>query len=291
MTRVLLTGAEGQLGGALQVSVPDGMKLLSLGVDRLDITDKTAVQKICREFQPEVVINAAAYTAVDRAEEEPDVAWSINRDGAGHLAQAASVAGACLIQISTDFIFDGEQSHPYLPTDKAAPIGIYGASKLGGERVLREQPGLDWLILRTAWVYASHGNNFVKTMLRLMRDGTDLRVVADQVGSPTWATGLAGATWQAVIKNTTGIHHWTDAGVASWYDFAVAIQEEAVTQGLVESPVRITPVRTEDYPTPARRPAYSVLDKTRTWQELEITPVHWRDNLRAMLSEIDARDL
>lgn len=289
--RVLLTGADGQLGEWLVRTKPDAIDLLPLGIEDLDITDETAVREQVSAFNPDAIINAAAYTAVDRAEQESDAAWAVNRDGAAYLATAAKSVDARLVQVSTDFVFDGSQSHPYLPDDPPAPVSVYGASKLGGEEAVRNLAGLDWIILRTAWVYAANGQNFVNTMLRLMQQGADLRVVADQVGSPTFAGGLAEAIWQALKKRITGVHHWTDAGVASWYDFAVAIQEAALSRGMLEGPVSITPIRTQDYPVPAKRPPYSVLDKTATWQALEMTPTHWRDNLRTMLSEIDTNGL
>ncbi len=285
--RVLLTGADGQLGRSLATTLPDAIELLPLGIEDLDITNRTAVEQACRGFHPDVIINAAAYTAVDRAEEEADAAWAVNSGGVENLAREASSNRARLVQVSTDFVFDGRQSHPYLPTDPTAPLSVYGASKLGGEDAVGREPNLDWLILRTAWVYAAGGQNFVNTMLRLMRQGKDLRVVADQVGSPTWATSLARAIWRAVSRDATGLHHWTDAGVASWYDLAVAVQEEGLTLGLIDVPVTITPIRTEDYPVLAQRPRYSVLDKTDTCRTLDLAPPHWRENLRAMLAEVD----
>lgn len=285
---VLVTGAGGQLGKALLATVPPGSSVLGCGEDELDITDAAAVREACDRLAPRVIVNAAAWTAVDRAEAEPAAAWAVNRDGVAHLAKAAAAIGARLVQVSTDFVFDGTRGRPWLPEDPAHPLGVYGASKLAGEEALRASAAQDWLILRTAWVYAAEGKNFVNTMLGLMRRGQALRVVADQIGTPTWAGGLAGAIWRAIATGLTGVHHWTDAGVASWYDFAVAIQEEALAIGLLERPVAIKPIRTEDYPTPARRPACSVLDKTATWNALAMTAPHWRESLRSMLGELAA---
>lgn len=284
--KVLVTGAGGQLGSALIATAPTGISLEACDVAELDITDARAVQKACAQLAPDAIINAAAYTAVDSAEEDAEASYAVNRDGVAHLAAVAAACGARLVQVSTDFIFDGAQGRPYLPGDPPRPLGVYGASKLAGEEALRSSDARDWLILRTAWVYSADGSNFAKTMLRLMQQGRPLRVVADQVGTPTWTGGLAGAIWRAIDTGLSGVHHWTDAGVASWYDFAVAIQEEALAAGLLDQPVPVAPIRTEDYPTPARRPAYSVLDKTATWQDLGLTAPHWRESLRAMLGEL-----
>jgi dTDP-4-dehydrorhamnose reductase len=224
---------------------------------------------------------------VDKAEKDQKAAFATNSTGVFNLAEAAKKSQARFIHISTDFVFDGSKSAPYLPSDQPNPTGVYGASKLAGEEQVRAILAGNYVILRTAWVYSSHGNNFVKTMLRLMRERDRLGVVADQVGTPTWAGGLAQAVWLlAGHAALTGIFHWTDAGVASWYDFAVAIQEEAMQLGLLHKEIILSPIRTEDYPTPARRPPFSVLDKTSTWQALKYSAPHWRVNLRKMLKEL-----
>ena len=286
--RILITGAEGQLGRALIRTAPAGGTVLALDVDQLDITDAAAVRRCCDDHAPSVIVNAAAYTAVDRAEDEADLAYAVNRDGARHLADAAARIDARLVQVSTDFVFGGDQARPYTRGDSPNALGVYGASKLAGEEAVRSSSVRKWLILRTAWVYAADGHNFAKTMLRLMRDGKPVRVVAVQIGTPTWATSLARGVWRAIDLGITGVHHWTDAGVASWYDFAVAIQEEALACGQLATPVPVTPITTKDFPTPARRPLYSVLDKTETWQALDMTAAHWRENLRHMLAELPA---
>jgi dTDP-4-dehydrorhamnose reductase len=193
-----------------------------------------------------------------------------------------------LIHISTDFVFDGSASQPYKPDAATAPLGEYGRSKRAGE--LAVQSVLPQaLILRTGWVYSRYGSNFVKTMLRLMSERDDLAVVADQVGTPTWAHGLAEAVWACAARpQLSGIYHWSDAGVCSWYDFAVAICEEAFALGLLASTVKIRPITALEYPTPAHRPAYSVLDKTNSWRDFALAGVHWRQQLRAMLEDYKA---
>ena len=233
-------------------------------------------------------INAAAYTAVDKAEEDPQQAYAVNDEAVGHLGAAASTNKTHLIHVSTDFVFGPAQSEgsPLMPAAKTDPVSVYGKSKLAGELRLQQTYSEHSLIVRTAWVYSSFGNNFVKTMLRLMRERDELGVIADQVGSPTWARTLAEALWSACDKRATGIMHWTGAGVASWYDFAQAIMEEGLAAGLLESPIRINPLRTDQYPTPAARPSYSVLETSITRAELEMPVIHWREELRRMLQEI-----
>ena len=283
--RVLLVGGSGQLGRELQRSKPAGAELLALGSRELDIREAGLVAARVSGFLPQVIINAAAYTAVDRAESEQDTAFGVNGQGAANLAMAACEVGAYCLHVSTDFVFDGEQSRPYLPTDRTNPLGVYGASKLAGEQLALAACLEGVAVVRTAWLYSAFGNNFVTTMLRLMGERDNLRVVADQVGTPTWARGLAEALWQMCRVQPKGLHHWTDAGVAGWYDFAVAIQEEALGCGLLAREIPIQPINTADYPTPARRPSYSVLDKTDTWSALVMTPPHWRVALRQMLHE------
>ena len=282
--KVLITGAGGQVGRALLATAPARVAAMGLGRDALDITDIAAVADAMAAIAPDLVINAAAYTAVDRAESEPDQAYAINRDAVAVLADEAARASARLAHISTDFVFNGLRAIPYPPDAHSAPLGVYGRSKLAGEVAA----GADALIVRTAWVYAAEGHNFVHTMLRLMRERGAVRVVADQIGTPTWATSLARAIWALALQEHTGIWHHTDSGVASWYDFAVAIAEEALALGLLDMMPAITPIRTLDYPTPAARPAFSVLDCTATGAALGAPAPHWRANLRAMLAEVKA---
>jgi len=291
--RVLLTGAEGQLGCELLRTAPISVELTACGRSELDITDAAGVNREVARLRPDLIVNTAAYTAVDRAEREPDLAFQINAEGARNVGRAGTVCGARLIHISTDFVFDGERGRPYQPEDIPNPLSVYGASKRRGEEYVLDATDGGALILRTAWLYSGLRSNFVTTMLQRMNDGQALEIVADQVGTPTWAKGLAESIWQAAASSRLqGLHHWTDAGVASWYDFAVAIQEEALACGLLGRPTEIRPINALDYPTPAKRPQFSVLDKTTTWSGLAIRPLHWRAALRSMLIELgEAEDV
>jgi dTDP-4-dehydrorhamnose reductase len=287
MPIIMLTGANGQLGWELQRRAREaGWHTHALKRQALDISDRDAVRSIVHTLRPDIIINAAAYTGVDRAEAEPDLAYTVNRDGVANMARAARACGGRLVHISTDFVFDGAQGSPYEIDDAPNPQGVYGASKLAGEACVREILGREALIIRTAWVYSAHGSNFVKTMLQLMRERDELRVVDDQIGSPTWARGLADCIWRALDRRLAGTYHWTDAGAASWYDFATAIQEEAFSLGLLGKSVAISPIPASEYPTAAKRPSYSVLSKWGSWQALNYTAAHWRASLRLMLGEL-----
>lgn len=286
--RVLITGAGGQVGRMLLATRPENFEAIACTRADLDVGAAEAVRDVVGRHRPAVIINAAAYTAVDKAESEPEAARRINAEGPGHLAAAAREFGARLIHISTDFVFDGAASAPYRPDSATQPLSIYGRTKRDGERAVLGALPEHSAIVRTAWVYAATGSNFVRTMLRIMRANGAARVVADQVGTPTAARFLAEALWRiAADPQIRGIHHWTDAGVASWYDFAVAIAEEGAELGLVAPEVTVTPIATSDYPTPAHRPSYSVLDK-RSLASHGLTPVHWRKRLRAVLKEISS---
>jgi dTDP-4-dehydrorhamnose reductase len=287
--KVLITGAGGQLGWELVRVAPPGVCIYALTRDKLDITDLAQVEQQLRDLRPEVVINAAAYTSVDAAEAEPERAYAVNAVGAENVAIVAAAAGMRLIHISTDFVFSGSKASPYLPTDVAQPLSVYGASKLEGERRILSIPSNNALIVRTSWMYSITGRNFVKTILRLLEERETLTVVDDQIGTPTWARGLAEALWEmASLGYLRGVYHWSDAGVASWYDLAVAVVEYGHELGLLKRPASIVPVRTSDYPLPAKRPAMSVLDKTASWQTLKLVPLHWRKALRMMLSELSS---
>ena len=284
--KTLITGADGQLGRELQRTCPEGWQAAALSHPELDITDRSAVAAVLKKYQPDLVINTAAYTAVDKAESEKNKVFSVNTEGAAIIAGLSVESGARLIHLSTDYVFDGAKSQPYLPGDRPNPINIYGASKLQGEQAVSAATGNKGLIIRTGWLYSSHGSNFVNTMMKHLQEREALRVVADQVGTPTWARGCAEAIYRfAGIPDAQGIYHWTDAGVASWYDFAVAIQEEAHWLGILQSCIPIIPIRTGEYPAAALRPPYSVMDKTATWEAIGFIPPHWRKSLRLMLEE------
>ncbi|MHA6768422.1 dTDP-4-dehydrorhamnose reductase [Sphingobium ummariense] len=280
--KALIVGAKGQLGRGLQASAPAGTVLHCVGSDELDITNGDAVRALVQAEKPDLLINAAAYTAVDRAEQEEDLALAVNGTAVGTLADAARDVGARFIHVSTDFVFDGTSGVPYAPDAPTNPISAYGRTKLAGEQLA----GPDALIVRTAWVYAPMGGNFVRTMLRVMGERPEVRVVADQIGTPTYAPALAAALWSLAAAGASGIHHYTDSGAASWYDFAVAVQEEGLAAGLLSQAVPVVPIATTDYPTPARRPHYSVLDKTSTFAAIGGPAPHWRHHLRVMMSEI-----
>jgi dTDP-4-dehydrorhamnose reductase len=283
--KVLITGAAGQLGHSLVKAVSSRHELITRDMD-LDITNPDAVATAMRDIAPGLVINAAAYTAVDRAESEPDQAYAVNAHGPEILANACRMSNTRFIHVSTDFVFDGNKSRPYLTSDQRNPLNVYGASKSAGEDRVTAALGDSATIIRTGWLYAFEGHNFVKTILRLLTQTSELPVIADQVGTPTWAISLAQFIWVlAEREDLHGIFHWSDAGVASWYDFAVAIQEEALGLGILAAAIPIIPVPTEAYPLPATRPPYSVLDKQRAIKSTDSSPNHWRTNLRAMLKE------
>lgn len=287
--KALIIGGKGQLGTTLTQMVPEAIEWRSFDLPEFDITDLKAVETVVENEKPDVIINASAYTAVDRAEEEVDLAFAVNATGPKNIALAATRSDSRLIHVSTDYVFDGTACTPYSPEATCSPLGVYGKSKRQGEINVLEVVD-DPVIFRTSWLYSQYGNNFVLTILRLINERDELKVVADQVGSPTWATTLAVAIWKIVAKtDLKGIFHWTDAGVTSWYDFAVAIAEEALTIGLIDKLVPIYPITTADYPTLTTRPAYSVLNSTASWRDLGVEPVQWRVALRQMFETIEER--
>jgi dTDP-4-dehydrorhamnose reductase len=286
--RVLVLGGGGQVARAVAAAVPPQHTVVAKTRAQLDIADEAELAAALSVGGVDWIVNGAAYTAVDLAEQESEQARLINDTAVGNLARAAARTGCRLLHLSTDFVFDGQSNRAYLPSDPTHPLSTYGVTKLGGERQVLDQ-GRDAIILRTAWVYAATGRNFVLTMLRLMRERDEVRVVADQIGTPTWATGIAQAIWGFIDADTdAGIYHWTDLGMATWYDFAVAIQEEALTRGLLARAVPVTPISTAAYPTPAQRPAFSVLNTESARAVVPSLPRHWRHNLRMMLDELRA---
>jgi len=279
--RVLITGANGQLGGALQRLAPAWADITAIDVDDCDLTDVPTLRARISVEAPDLILNAAAYTAVDKAEADEELARAINAEAVAAMAEAMAESGGQLVHVSTDFVFDGNSPRAYLPDDQRNPLSAYGRTKAEGEDHLRAAD----LLVRTAWVYEAGGANFVRTMIRLMKEREELGVVADQIGAPTWASGLAYTIWGLVEAKATGTFHHSDGGVASWYDFAVAIAEEAHARGLIPRVPVIRPITTADYPTPARRPAFSLLDCRATRAALGQDAAHWRTNLRLMLDE------
>jgi len=291
--KILITGARGQLGsdvGALLKA--GGFDTIRCGKDELDIADRGSVFSLIKREAPHIIVNCAAYTKVDLAEKEREKAFLINEEGARNVALASQAAKAVLIHISTDFVFDGSKSVPYKEEDRTGPLGVYGLSKLAGEEAIRETCP-EHIILRTSWLYGVHGANFVKTILRLAREKETLRVVNDQRGSPTWTVDLANVITRAAeamqgtnASDVFGLYHYSDEGVASWYDFALAIIEEARGMGMELKCRELTPIPTTSYPTPAARPAYSVLNTKKIQKALVVKIPQWQSSLRGMLKEL-----
>ena len=285
MTKFLITGANGQVGYCLTQQLQDEHEILAVGRNELDITDQSAVKKAIENFCPNVIINAAAHTAVDRAETEIELSKAINVKGPQYLAEAAKSVGAAILHISTDYVFDGQRAGKYKESDATDPQGVYGRTKLEGEQAVAAAND-KFIVLRTAWVFGEHGNNFVKTMLRLAKTRDTLGVVADQVGGPTYAGDIAKALIQIAEKIIAGekveygVYHLTGEPYVSWYEFAKAIFAEAVSQNVLEKSPLINAITTADYPTPAKRPANSCLDLTKIQQVFGIQPSDWQKALK-----------
>ena len=275
---ILVAGARGQIGSEVAAAVAPHGKVVALDRGALDLRDADAIARAVRAVAPTIIVNAAAYTAVDRAESEPDVAFAVNATGAGVLAEEARRANAVLIHYSTDYVFDGERTTPYDEDAPADPLNVYGRSKLAGERAIAAS-GADALILRTGWVYGLHGTNFLLTIRRLAAERDELRIVADQTGTPNWARSIAEATAALIARGAPdlverkGLYHVSAAGSATWFDFACAIVGDA------KSP-RVVPIRTSEYPSPARRPAYGVLSTERFTRTFGIRLPDWRTLLQ-----------
>ena len=285
--KILITGAQGQLGTALRQTVPDGIEVLGVDLPTLDITDERSVRELVQDFAPHQILNVAGYTDVDGAERQPETAFAVNHQGVAHLASAAKAVGARLLHISTDYVFDGHGETPYRPDDRPNPLNVYGASKLAGEQELARLLPENHLIVRTAWLYSPWGENFVKKILRLMREREELGVVDYQRGSPTSARSLASVLWRLIARpELVGTYHWTDTGVTSWYEFACTIHRDGLELGLLDRPCRITPITSDQLSQPARRPAYSALDSTSLRQTLPLDPPPWPSSLRQVLLEM-----
>lgn len=290
MTKILLIGITGQVGQELQPTLTTVGEVIGVDRSSIDLTQPQQIQDSITQIEPDIIVNAAAYTAVDKSESESELAMAINATAPKAIATAAQEIGAKVLHISTDYVFNGQNYTPYLETDSTDPLGVYGKSKLLGEIGVRENCDRS-IILRTAWVYGSRGHgNFVKTMLRLGAERTELKVVADQIGSPTWSYDIAQAIAQLLSKasedpSIAGIYHFTNSGVASWYDLAVATFAEARQLGFPLKIERVLPITTAEFPTPTQRPAYSVLSKAKITAALEVYPPYWRDSLQKMLAE------
>lgn len=291
MKRVLLTGADGQLGHELRRQLPHGTELMATSSQQLDITDAEKIAQVVGGFAPRLIINAAAYTAVDQAEQDCQRAYAVNADAVALLARQAQQAGIAMLHVSTDYVFDGHKQQPYLEQDQTAPASVYGASKLAGEQVLaRILP--QHVILRTSWVFGVQGNNFVKTMLRLAATRDELSVVADQRGCPTSAASLAQTIWQLAGRYLGGkelpwgIYHFCNAPACSWHEFAVEIFRQAQAAGLLVTTPVVTPIAGADYPAAAPRPAYSVLDCRKLEQLLGQQVPQWQQELALVLQQL-----
>ena len=289
-----LTGAKGQLGKTIQACwasnpLNDEYSLQCFDRSQLDITDSVSISETLNSKRIDCIINAAAYTAVDKAESDPDSAQAVNELGAENLARWCGNNNAYLIHVSTDFVFSGSKVAPYLPKDACDPQGVYGKSKQAGEvSILKLLPQRS-IVVRASWLYSEYGNNFVKTMLRLMAEKESLAVVNDQIGSPTSTHSLANFLITAVAdKKHSGIFHWSDGGEISWYDFAVAIQEEGLKVGLLGRQTPIAPISTAEYPTPAKRPAYSVLDRSQSVLDYDLRTSSWREELVAVINRLSS---
>lgn len=283
MMQVLVTGGNGQLAACIKDVCVDKSELevTYTSVSDLDITNKQQVDQFFAKHNFDWCINCAAYTAVDQAESDIDLARKVNKDGAKHLAEACKAHQVKLIHVSTDFVFDGKSTKLYSEEDKTNPLGIYGLTKREGEQAIAETFG-DYFIIRTSWLYSEHANNFMKTMLRLAESRTELSVVADQIGTPTYATDLAEVMMKIVTENSSdfGLYHYSNEGVASWYDFAYAIFE------LQKTSIHLSPIKTVEYPTPAERPKFSVMDKAKIKQTFKIEIPHWRSSLIRAINKL-----
>ncbi len=295
MRTILLTGKNGQVGFELQRTLAPLGAVIALDIEDIDLSSADAIRKKVREIKPQIIVNAAAYTAVDRAESEPDLAMKVNGIAPGVLAEEAKRLGALMVHYSTDYVFDGTKDGPYTETETPNPLSVYGRSKLAGDQAI-QATGVPHYIFRTSWVYAARGQNFVRTMLRLGRERSELRIVDDQVGAPTWARFVAEATAQVLRQlgdghkatgDRAGIYNLTATGAISWYGFASAIFAEAKAQ-LGKSPPKLIPITTAEYPLPARRPANSRLDTSKLARAFGLTPPDWKTMLTACMRDIQA---
>lgn len=284
--KILITGSKGQLSQELQLALAGEGKILALGHKVLDLAAPAQIRQQIRLLRPDLIINAAAYTAVDPAQDNREQAFAVNAIGPGVLAEEAAALGVPLIHYSTDYVFDGRKKDPYLEEDQPAPLSVYGASKLAGEQAIQAVGG-EYLILRTSWVYSLHGRNFLLTMQRLLQERDSLSVVNDEIGAPTWAGTIAGATaemvrkWRNGVGGPSGLYHLTATGETSWYGFACSIAQHLERQGLLRA--RLEPIRSADYPTAAQRPLNSRLTCTRLQRDWGIELPNWETALHQCL--------
>ncbi|RZF77288.1 dTDP-4-dehydrorhamnose reductase [Pseudoalteromonas sp. S4488] len=290
--KVLLTGANGQLGLCFQDCVSDSIELTALSSKELDITCKASVQNVVDALRPDVIVNCAAYTAVDKAESEPELAHAVNCQGPENLAYAAAMLDIPLIHVSTDYVFDGNATEPYVPTDATSPQGVYGQTKLAGEQAIKAITSKH-IVIRTAWVFSEYGNNFVKTMLRLASERDELGIVADQHGCPTYAGDLAALIVAIVTRiessdfSDYGLYHFCGDKAVSWFEFAESIFELQAKLNADFSIPKLNKLTTEQFPTPAKRPKYSVMQDNRLSLLKLPNASHWQDSLKTVLKKLN----
>ncbi len=292
MTRTaLVTGARSQLARCMRMAgAPPDWRAAFLAREELDIANRSQVQSVLDKAAPDCIVNTAAYTAVDKAESEPDQARRVNADAVANLVRWCEANDARLIHISTDFVFDGRATAPYLPEDEPAPLGEYGRGKLAGEREVGKLPVGQGVVVRTSWLYSEFGRNFVKTMLSLMADRDELAGVNDQHGCPTSAHSLAALIWRMVLLPArSGLYHWRDGGAMSWYEFALEIQKWGQAAGMLQSVIPIRPIASAEYPATAIRPAYSVMDRSRTMADFDMPERDWRSDLVRVVGALAER--
>jgi dTDP-4-dehydrorhamnose reductase len=295
MSKILITGKNGQVGWELQRSLASFGQIIAIDADEMDLADADAIRRTVRDVRPDIIVNPAAYTAVDKAESDPDLAMAVNGNAAGVFAEEAKRLGAVLVHYSTDYVFDGDKAAPYTEDDVPNPQSVYGKTKLAGDQAIQAS-GCNYLILRTSWVYGVHGGNFVKTMIRLAKERDELRIVADQFGAPTWARNLAQATAAALgcwknngwDSNLNGLYHLTAAGRTNWHQYAEEIVRLARKHdsALASKPLSIKGIATHEYPVPAKRPANSVLANDKIHDAFGIVLPTWQDSLAECVREI-----
>ena len=294
MKRILLTGAHGQLGNAFRTCFTESelaneWTLQETDINELDLTSNQSVLSFLASCAPSVIVNCAGYTAVDKAEQEVELAKKVNDNAVGYITKWACINFCRVIHISTDFVFDGNKSEPYLPSDQPNPIGVYGRTKLAGEKHVLEL-GSRGVIVRTSWLYSEFRSNFVKTMIDLMNKKSELGIVNDQIGSPTSAHSLSRLLIKVIEhENFNGILHWSDGASVSWFEFAMEIQRQAFNLGLLKTKIPLKPIKTEQYPTPAKRPKYSVLERNCSMEPFNVAIKNWKDELQGVITRMSEK--